>query len=175
MKYPDPIDYGFSEGEHTELLRRIIQASVLYWEVEDDNVEWSHAHACGAQADILRYVAKQNMAIGLPEYQQRYDRAIRFIELENDDNADVEAYESFGPVDSLGGLCDDISLWIEANGAAGFDEVVVNLIRFYELAIWFEHENDAEFKGENSERFRRLLEHVRHCHAQIEHMKKGKI
>lgn len=168
MKLPDPLAYGFKEGEVAELLRSIIDASEKYWQEDDDNVEWAYAHACWAQGDILRFAAKHGLQIAMPGYDMRFKRAIKFIELENDDKADINEYVNFGPVDSLGSLCDDVILWLYANGVTNTDELIVNVISFYENSFWFDSEREVFFQGHDGQKFQALVNEVRRCHAHNE-------
>lgn len=173
VNFPDPIDVGFVEGELAELLRLIIRCSALYWEEDDDDVEMSHVHVCSAQSSILRYVDKHNLSIGMPGYAQRFERAVRFIELENDDTADVDEYQNFGLVDSLPGLCDEVSLWCDSNGYAGFDHIAINLINFCLSATWFESQRNFEFQGDSADVFLKLLDEVTRCHNQVAQLKQS--
>ena len=168
VNFPDPIDAGFVDIELSDLLREIIQSSILYWQGEDDDLEISHAYVCSAQASILRYIDKHQLAIAMPGYESRFKRATRFIELENDENADLAEYQNFGLVDTLGGLCDEVSLWCDANGHEGTDDLALNLIFFCLSATWFEHESDFRFLGQDSEAFQRLLDDVIACHKRVE-------
>lgn len=164
VKIPDPVDVGFEESELANILRRITHTSMLYWEDSDGDIDLFHSHVCDTQASIMQYVEKNKLELGLHSYRERYKRAVRYAELEFDNNGCISEYENFGLVDSLYGLFNEVASLFEEKGYVDFDDLAGNLINFFLSAIWFEYEIKHSFQGNNAEKYQRLLTEVRRFH-----------
>ena len=173
MEYPDPIDYGFLEGENTELLRLIISSSAGYWAEDDEDLEASYAHIIIAEAEIIRFIYRQKLAVPMPDFESRTSRSIKFAELEADDNADLDEYESYADASMLHSIFDDLYLLYINSGVSGFDITAINFILFSQGITWYECGPGFSFHGEDENKLQRLLEDVIICHVYNNKIKNG--
>lgn len=173
MEYPDPIDYGFLEGENTDLLRLIISSSAGYWAEDDEDLEMSYAHIIVAEAEIIRFIYNHKLAVPMPEFESQTSRSIKFSELEADDNADLDEYESYADASMLHSIFDDLGLLYVNNGVSGFDIKAINLILFSQGITWYECGLGFSFHGEDENKLQRLLEDVIICHVYNNRIKNG--